>query len=373
MKILINAIRLSSAGGQRVGINLLKSFDNVIDSNHEILFLCPYEDYSKINLKRIIKVYLPAKLQTTAKWVFGQRWVKKQLTKYNPDVVFNLCNTPSKTTIIQVLLLHWPYATYNEDYIWKNMPITDLLKRKLRFFLIKKNYKYVDHLTVQTYSMQKRSKRNFLKSKEVTVIPSSFDLQNSGQSLQIQNTSPKTFIYLSKYYYHKNHNILIEVAKIIKKKNLDFIIQVTIDENQSVTKNFLKKITDFELNDIIVNVGAIPADQVDSVIEKAFATINPSFLESFGLTYLEAASKNKLVLASDLDFVRETMKDAAIYFNPFDPDSIVDAMIKSLDKTLYAEKVKKGREIIESWPSWDNIATQYLNLLEKIYLNSKTN
>jgi glycosyltransferase involved in cell wall biosynthesis len=147
---------------------------------------------------------------------------------------------------------------------------------------------------------------------------------------------------------------------------LNFKIQITVDENQSNAKKYLKKITDFELQNIIVNLGAIPSTHVNSTIEKAFATLNPSFLESFGLTYLEAASKNKLVLASDLDFVRETMKDAAIYFNPFKPETIVDAMIKSTNEEVYLRKVKKGREIVKNWPTWNEIANQYIKLIEKL-------
>ncbi len=370
MKILINAIRLNSAGGLRVGSNLLKGLNTIIDENDEFVFLCSENTYGRLESHQIEKKYIPENYLKTVNWVSGQAWTSEQIAKFKPDVIFNLCNTPLKSKIPQLLLIQWSYAVYNESYIWKPMPWIDYLKRKVRLYLIKKNYHYVDHLTVQTKSMEERSKKTFLSSKPITVIPSSFDLQIDKQiDDSIFSNIKKNFLYLSSYYYHKNHSILIEVAKLIKARELDYKIQITVDEKSPSAKNLLNSIKKHELEDYIVNLGHIPQGEIDKVFEQAYAIINPSFLESFGLTYLEAASKNKLLLASNLDFVRETMADAALYFNPFEPGSILEAMNLSLDQSIYLKKVQEGRKIIEKWPSWEEVSYSYYKLLNELSNN----
>jgi glycosyltransferase involved in cell wall biosynthesis len=374
MKILINAIRLNSAGGLRVGQNLLKEFDALKRDEDEIVFLCSSKSYSGLDTKNIKKEFIPEKYLKTIHWLSGQKWTKKQLMAHKPDIVFNFCNTPLKTKSPQLLLIHWPYAVFDQDYIWKKMSWLDYLKRKLRLYLIKRNYGYVDHLTVQTETMKKRGENNFLKSKEITVIPSSFDLEISEAIDQsIFEKINRSFLYLSRYYYHKNHDILIDVAKLIKKRGLDHVIQITVDKNNPDAKNFLKKIVKEGVENQIENLGSIPPDKINEVFEQAYATINPSFLESFGLTYLEAASKGKLVLASDLDFVRETMQDAAIYFDPFNAESLLNAMEQSMNKEYYLEKAEKGIEIVKNWPSWKEVTEIYYNLLGEISEKVRTN
>lgn len=372
MKILINAIRLNSAGGLRVGENLLKGFESVKRENDEIIFLCSESKYSQTYTVNVRKEYIPQNNLKTIYWLTGQKWIRKQLKRFRPDIVFNLCNTPIKTSIPQLLLIHWSYAVFNQDYIWKKMPWKDYLKRKIRLYLIKKSYKYVNHLTVQIEAMKKEGEKNFLGNRDITVIPSSFDLKINNEIDQDKfDNRVKKFLFLSSYYYHKNHQALIEVAKLVKEKNLDYQIQITIDKNNSSAKDFLLNIEKHGLQEQLVNLGSIQPNKIDEAFEQAYATVNPSFLESFGLTYLEAASRGKLILASDLDFVHETMKDAAIYFNTFDAKSILNAMHQSTDKKLYLEKIERGREIVESWPSWIDVTKQYYNLMNEILEKKK--
>lgn len=372
MKILINATRLNSAGGLRVGQNILKGFNALKRHDDEIIFLCVQSSYNDIHTDEITKVYIPEKYVKTIFWLSGQRWIDRKLESYKPDIIFNLCNTPLKSKVPQLLLIHWPYAVFENDYIWKNMPWGDYLKRKFRLFLIKRGYDYVSHLTVQTETMKTRGVNNFLGSKNISVIPSSFDLKIADTTdLGIFEDKIKNFLFLSRYYYHKNHDILIEVAKLIKERKLNYKIQVTVDKSISDGRVFLNKIEQYKLQNQIINLGSIHPDNIEEVFEEAYASINPSFLESFGLTYLESASKGKLVIASDLDFVHETMKDAAIYFDPFDPESILDAMDKSMDKNIYLEKVEKGKEIVKNWPSWYQITESYYKLMLEILENKE--
>ena len=173
-----------------------------------------------------------------------------------------------------------------------------------------------------------------------------------------------SFLYLSKYYYHKNHKILIDVAQLIKEQKLNYVIYITISSLTADEKKFMQMVRNLGLGKIIVNLGPIPFDEINSVYFSVHAAIIPSFLESFGLTYLEALKNEKPVLAANLDFAKETLKDSAFYFDPFDSESILYAMNLSLNKEENQKKMVVGKLIVENWPTWDDIGLKYYKLIK---------
>ena len=96
--------------------------------------------------------------------------------------------------------------------------------------------------------------------------------------------------------------------------------------------------------------------------------ILPTLLESFGLTYLEAMQNNCPIITSDLEFARYVCGDAALYFDPKSPSSILDMIIKLKDdQKLRMRLVENGQKRIKSFfKSWDDVAREYLKVIESI-------
>ena len=94
----------------------------------------------------------------------------------------------------------------------------------------------------------------------------------------------------------------------------------------------------------------------------------PTLLESFSVTYLEAMHFGVPVLTSDLDFARFVCGDAAIYFDPWDPGSIKDAILRlRTDSDLGRELVARGHERLRAeFKSWDEIAADAVTSLESL-------
>ncbi len=73
------------------------------------------------------------------------------------------------------------------------------------------------------------------------------------------------------------------------------------------------------------------------------ALLLPTLLESFSGTYLEAMHFGRPILTSNLDFARDVCDDAALYFDPWDPVAIKDAILKLKDDaSLQTELVCRG-------------------------------
>jgi glycosyltransferase involved in cell wall biosynthesis len=77
-------------------------------------------------------------------------------------------------------------------------------------------------------------------------------------------------------------------------------------------------------------------------------------LESFSGTYLEAMHFERPILTSDLDFAHDICGDAAEFFDPWQPASIKDAIVRLREdeasrKDLVAQGQVRLRQTFHSW------------------------
>ena len=91
-----------------------------------------------------------------------------------------------------------------------------------------------------------------------------------------------------------------------------------------------------------------------------------SLKEGFGIPPLEAMRCECPVIVSDIEVFREVCGDAALYVNPFDNNSISQAIRSILEKEeLRHNLVQKG--IIRSYFfNWDKITEKIAGLLKSL-------
>jgi glycosyltransferase involved in cell wall biosynthesis len=89
-------------------------------------------------------------------------------------------------------------------------------------------------------------------------------------------------------------------------------------------------------------------------------------LESFSGTYVEAMYHGKPVFTSDLDFAKTVCGDAAFYFNPLRPDSIIDS-IRDAHKNpdLILSKIALSKERLTTFLSWQQVFDKFLGIIAK--------
>ncbi len=102
------------------------------------------------------------------------------------------------------------------------------------------------------------------------------------------------------------------------------------------------------LNENGLSDSVIQVDADDSMLlamySKARLFVFPSLYEGFGLPILEAFSAGCPVCLSDASCFPEIAEDAAVYFDPMDGDSILDAVGRCLsDEELRNKVIRKGR------------------------------
>jgi glycosyltransferase involved in cell wall biosynthesis len=102
--------------------------------------------------------------------------------------------------------------------------------------------------------------------------------------------------------------------------------------------------------------------------QSAHALIQPTVLESFSSTYLEAMQFGTPILTSDMDFAREVCGDAALYFDPWNASALCEAVQRfRATPELSRDLVQRGKERMQTYfRSWEEIVGDAMRRIENL-------
>ena len=370
--IFINGLNLKTGGGRTIFNDYLKFLKK--NPQHKYFVLTPNkEEYKKYADTFIIIVDINSFYKHSFFMPFVYYFLFNSLfKKLKIDACFNLCTVPISSKVPQVFMFHNPYIA-TKIILYKEKRKVFLLKEnivgQIQAILTKKSLKHIKYPICQTRTMAEKIKLKFNLKNDIAIIPnfiSSENYNNNNKNFNLPAQGIK-LLYLTHYYPHKNIEIFLPLAKKIKKQNLNYKIIITIDSNQHTeAKKILKNIKKQQLEDIIINIGSVKMVNIPSLYKQCHVLLMPTLLESFSACYLEAMLHKLPIFTSGKDFAREVCKDAAIYFDPFDPDSILNQLNKVLNnEKLKNEYIEKGIKRIKEMPSNKDIFEKYNSLIEK--------
>lgn len=369
--ILINGISAKSAGGRSVFVNLVQCLlkENSVDHFYLLVAKDTFDSTnitsgSKIHLVEVNQFYSTSFLMP----ITYISYLPKLICDLEIDVVLNLADVPIKTKKPQVLLFDWSYAVYPYSIVWKIMPFFDKIYRTIKLWFFKRHLKYIDLTLAQSDTIKQRL-QDVLNLKNVKIAPNAVSLDNlvGGLYKDFKLPSSPKFLYLTRYYPHKNLEIFVDLAEEIKIKNKDWKLILTIDRNQGkASSKLINTINSKGLNNIIINIGSVEMNNVPSLYKQCDYLLMPTLLESFSGTYVEAMFHKIPILTSDLDFARTVCKDAALYFDPLNSNSIFKAMELIVDKKIEKDFVRRGTENLQKMASWMDTAKIINNAINEI-------
>ncbi|MGI8557183.1 MAG: glycosyltransferase family 4 protein [Solirubrobacteraceae bacterium] len=103
-------------------------------------------------------------------------------------------------------------------------------------------------------------------------------------------------------------------------------------------------------------LGRVSAAQLETLYADALALVNPSLLEGFGFTALEALARGIPPVLSDLPVYGETVGEAALRFPLGDQQALADALLRiAADADLRERIVARGRAAVARL-TWERCA-----------------
>lgn len=367
-RIFINGMSAKSGGGKSVLRNLLQSLAEIADG-HEYVVAVPrdagYDDLAgeNVSLHYLDRAYsLPWLL-----W-FSLYGLPKLLKKQRFDLLFNPSDIPTRTEIPQLFLFDWPYAAFPDSRAWKMGSLSERVVRHAKQWLFNANLKYINVLIAQSEIIAELLSKIY-NHKNIYVVPNALSLDNVEDSKYRDYfiNDKINLLCLSAYYPHKNIEIFIPLARLIKRENLPIRIIVTISPEQgSGVKKILKTIAEEDLTSVVHNVGVVHMKDVPSLYQQCHALLLPTLLESFSGTYVEAMFHKLPILTSDLPFAHGVCGESAIYFDPDDANDIFAKLHWMLEHPdAVREKVDIGVALLAKFPDWKGAAKKFIMLFDR--------
>lgn len=376
MNIIINAANITASGPISVLTNLLPELVNVIPDYNFIELLPKIKTFNNLPKNpRENRIFLNINkgiLNDLFRLKFIHYDIYKYIRKYKPIVCFTFGDVgPIKLRcnhiiFLQQSLLLEDNINNNKNYGW------NIIKRMYLKFHFRLSAKHSKLIVVQTPVMKKKLMNQYNISDEKIIIisqpvPKSILME---RKIETHNSikeckKPIKLLFLAAYYKHKNHDILPEVVRVLRKRGINNKVQifVTLDKSISKTKNILRLLDDYKNE--ITNLGNIPYYEVSSYLKEASALFLPSYAESYGLVYLESFACGVPVITSNLDFAKWICGDLALYFDPKSAESIVNA-IEIFKNGYFSNKsyFYNTQEHLKKFPkNWSEVAHNFKKVL----------
>jgi glycosyltransferase involved in cell wall biosynthesis len=173
---------------------------------------------------------------------------------------------------------------------------------------------------------------------------------------------PIRLLFLAAYYPHKNHAMLPSLVAELRARGLAGRAHIFVTLGERAPASLRTAL--MACADVITDLGPLTPDHVPQALADASALLLPTLLESYGLIYLEAMSCRLPILTSDRDFARWVCSDTALYFDPLDAGSIVDAIAALPDFARTTNLEQRARARLQQLPlSWAEVGTRFMEVL----------
>lgn len=317
--IIVNATALDKSGA----LSILKQFIYNIptDDTKWLIFISDSIDITTSNVNVSLVPIQGVKSMHKRLWwdAFGlNKWLKNH--NITPIATISLQNTGfrvSQKNIPQFIYYHQSIPFY--PYKWK------VFKKEhrtlwfykyiypffVRFFLTKKTEIFVQLEFIKRGFVKKfRHNPNLVK----VYSPTTQKVVFNRQMFEI-DSKKINFFYPATDYFYKNHRVIIEGLEI---SNVDAMLYLT---SYCINNNKIKCL------------GSIPFEKVCEMYFTCDCLLFPSYIETYGLPLIEAASSGMPIIAADLPYAREVLDGyEGVIFVPYNNPQAWSNAIKGIVK-----------------------------------------
>jgi glycosyltransferase involved in cell wall biosynthesis len=176
---------------------------------------------------------------------------------------------------------------------------------------------------------------------------------------------PSYLLFVGAQEPRKNIGKLIEALKIVHSRYGEIPLVLAGREGKD-SAYVVDRIKACGLEKWITMTGYLNDLELRSVYRLASAFIFPSVCEGFGLPLLEAMASGIPVIASQSPALPEICQDAALYFDPEQPEDMADTITHVLkEDDLREDLVKKGERRVLDF-SWESTARKTLSIYRSL-------
>lgn len=186
------------------------------------------------------------------------------------------------------------------------------------------------------------------------------------QKIKQKYNLDKFILYVSNIYGYKNFLELIHAFSLIKNKinpNLKLALVGKSFDNQ-YTEPLKTLVLNKKMEDRVVFLGHIPYEELPYFYVLCKLFIYPSTCENCPNILIEAMACGAPILSSNIEPMPEICRDAAVYFDPFNPQDIAEKIQSVLANNSLMQKLKELSIKRADYFDWEETARKTLRVLE---------
>ncbi len=371
MRIGINLLSISTGGAEIYVVNLIKNLALIDKENrYEVFISKEKRGQFEVDQHNFKFIELSSKLSIPYyRIIWEQIFLPIILKKEKIDVLFSSGNidilfSPCKTVIaIQVIQ---PFA------------VPEMFPSKMRLYYLRAMIRLSSKITDKIITVSKTTKNELIKYLNIPsskIIPVYHGVDAHPNPLSKNEVKRKFgikkdyILSISSVYKFKNYINLIRGFKILREKyNKNFqlvIVGKIIEKDYSL--EMIRTIDELCLNYEVILIDGVPHNETYLLYSGANLYVFPSYCETFGMTQIEAMACGIPVVTSNISVMLEICGDAAVYFDPANPEDIADKMNQVLsDESVKNKLINNGLKRARDF-SWEKSAREHLSVFEEVY------
>lgn len=176
--------------------------------------------------------------------------------------------------------------------------------------------------------------------------------------------------YIGRLKKYKRLNHLLEAFRLVRSKVPGVRLLIAGRGDYTELKGLVKG---FELEEGVDLIGEVSESAKLDILQKAWALVNPSMKEGWGVTILEANACGTPVIAYDVPGLRDSIRDreTGLLVPDGDIGKLADAAIEVLSDKEFREKLSQNALNWASSFSWEKSAGEFLQFIETRYRKVK--
>lgn len=370
MKILVNAANLSGGGGAQVAHSICSYLDRYPQHKFTVV-LSRHIDF----IEQTIKSYPNVKVEH---YSFKPGDLKGFLTFRNEvldniverdgiECVFTIFGPVkwrprrphvSGFALSQVVIPESPFFKRmdwkNRLLWWKNINVWKYIFRRSADALITENPLITERL------------KKIMPAKRIETISNNYNQIFDQPEKWVRHELPPfdgiSLIDITSPGPHKNYNLALDVAQILKSRLPDFKFRFVFTLDRS----------DFppippELEECFHFTGRVSIAECPSLYEQCDIEFQPTLIECFTATFPEGMRMEVPIVACDLEFAKGLCGEAALYFDPLSADSAAHCIYRVATETeLRKRLVEAGKNQLRKFDTSRERADKSIRLCEEV-------
>jgi len=363
VRIGVNALYLipGGVGGTEVYLRCLLNALAEIDSANQYIIFTNRETDAAIAPPRanflVVKQPVRAVVRT-ARILWEQAALPLALARRHVDVLLNpgftspvLCPCPAVTVFHDL-----QHKRHPENFRRFDLPFWRLLlwaaAHRSRLLVAVSEATRADLLRYYNISESK-----------IRVVPHGVEEQFFEMGHERRQIQPQRYLLaVSTLHPHKNLERLVRVFAKFRQARPDFRL-VIAGLRGFATVELERLITDLGLEGAVHLTGWIPRDELADLYLHAWACVNPTLFEGFGMPVLEALAAGIPTACSSIEPLKSIAGEAALLFDPTSDQALLDALTRVASDDDLRSRLAAAGPARASQFSWRKAAEATLGVL----------